>query len=413
MHKPHSMPESPNATSEANLVRGSRYTSAFIRPITAVLAGHPLRGCSPTESTRQISTQNATSVLLLVQSATRHSIREVMISGMALSMLTVAASSIRAQVHDRNQDNGSAVSEFRGNGAEITVTVKDGTGEPIASPAMVKIYRDGSIPSGQQQTSRGHAIFVVNMLGEYTVDVGLPGYEEVRKDVSLESSGRFEIEVLMRPTSAGGAAAKEPGRPILAPKAKEALDRAAQALSAEKLGEAEKYVNKAAELAPGHPDVLYLQGVVSLKEKNWTQAQSALEKATQVDPKDAQAFAALGMTYCDQGKYDIAIPPLKKSLELNPAGAAWEARWALAKSLYHEQQYDDALKMSYDALTSSNGKAPEIGLLVAESLTAVGRYEEAAAMLREYVKAHGDRKEAATAKRWLDQLAANGKIKKL
>ena len=335
-----------------------------------------------------------------------------MISGLALFALTVAASAIHAQVHDRNQDNGSAVSEFRGNGAEITVTVKDGTGEPIASPAMVKIFREGSIPSGQQQTSRGHAIFVVNTLGEYTVDVGLPGYEEVRKDVSLESSGRFEVEILMRPTGAVGAAAREPGRPILAPKAKEALDRAAQALSAEKLGEAEKYVNRAAELAPGHPDVLYLQGVVNLKEKNWTQAQSALEKATQVDPKDAQAFAALGMTYCDQGKYDIAIPPLKRSLELNPTSAAWEARWALAKSLYHEQQYDDALKMSNDALTASNGKAPEIGLLVAESLTAVGRYEEAAAMLREYVKQHGDRKEAATAKRWLDQLAANGKIKK-
>lgn len=387
MHRLHSMPESPKATSEANLVRGNRHISALTRPINAVFTARPR--------------------------AARHFTREVMISGVALFLLTVAARGIQAQVHDRNQDNGSAVSEFRGNGAEITVTVKDGTGEPIASPAMVKIFREGSIPSGQQQTSRGHAIFVVNTLGEYTVDVGLPGYEEVRKDVSLESSGRFEVEILMRPTGAAGAAAREPGRPILAPKAKEALDRAADALSAEKLGEAEKYVNRAAELAPGHPDVLYLQGVVSLKQKNWTQAQNALEKATQVDPKDAQAFAALGMTYCDQGKYDIAIPPLKKSLELNPAGAAWEARWALAKSLYHEQQYDDALKMSNDALTTSNGKAPEIGLLVAQSLTAVGRYEEAAAMLREYVKQHGDRKEAATAKRWLEQLAANGKIKKL
>lgn len=333
--------------------------------------------------------------------------------GIALAITTMAATKTQArQVQDRNQDNGSAVSEYRGNGAEITVTVKDGSGEPIASSAMVKIFRDGTIPSGQEQTSRGHAIFVVNALGEYTVDVAVPGYQEVRKDVSLQSSGRFEVEILLRRSQALGAATREPGRPILAPKAKEALDRAAQALSADKLGEAEKYVNKAAELAPGHPDVLYLQGVVSLKEKNWPQAQSALEKATQVDPNDAQAFAALGMTYCDEGKYDIAIPPLKKSLELNPASAAWEARWALAKSFYHEQQYDDALKMSSDALTGSNGKAPEIGLLVAQSLTAVGRYEEAAAMLREYVKGHGDRKEAATAKRWLDQLSANGKIAK-
>jgi|GEM_PF-1235969 len=406
------MLESLDTTSEVSLVRCSNDKLMSAPPLSATFMAFDSRYLSPRESLPLMPARIGTSAQLLVRRAMRQRIREVMITGLALLMLTVTAGACRAQVHDRNQDNGSAVSEFRGTGAEITVTVKDGTGEPIASPAMVKIFRDGSIPSGQQQTSRGHAIFVVNTLGEYTVDVGLPGYEEVRKDVSLESSGRFEVEVLMRPTGTVGAGAREPGRPILAPKAKEALDRAAQALSAEKLGEAEKYVNQAAELAPGHPDVLYLEGVVNLKLRNWVQAQSALEKATQVDPKDAQAFAALGMTYCDEGKYDIAIPPLKRSLELNPASGAWEARWALAKSLYHEQQYDDALKMSNDALAASNGKAPEIGLLVAQLLTAVGRYEEAAAMLRAYVKEHGDRKEAATAKRWLDQLAANGKIKK-
>lgn len=331
--------------------------------------------------------------------------------GAALFLVAVAGAGVAHAAQDRHQDNGSAVSEFRGNGAEITVTVKDASGEPISASAMVKVFRDGSIPSGQAQTSRGSAIFVVNALGEYTVDVAVPGYQEVRKDVSLQSSGRYEVDVFVRRTDAAGTT-PPPGRPILAPKAKEALDKAAQALSADKLAEAAKYVNKAAELAPGHPDVLYLEGVVSLKQRNWAEAQRALEKATQVDPNDAQALAALGMTYCDQGKYDTAIAPLKKSLELDSASAAWEARWALAKSLYHEQQYDEALKMSNDALTGSNGKAPEIGLLVAQLLTAVGRYEEAATMLREYVRAHGDRREAATAKRWLEQLAANGKIQK-
>lgn len=331
--------------------------------------------------------------------------------GVGLFLVAAATGAGVAHPQDRHQDNGSAVSEFRGNGAEITVTVKDASGEPVASPAMVKVFRDGSIPSGQAQTSRGSAIFVVNALGEYTVDVTLPGYQEARKDVSLESNARYEVDVFVRRTDAA-ATTLPPGRPILAPKAKEALDKAAQALSADKLGEAAKYVNKAAALAPGHPDVLYLEGVVSLKQQNWADAQRALEKATQVDPNDAQALAALGMTYCDEGKYDTAIPPLKKSLELDSANAAWEARWALARSLYHEQQYDEALKFSNDALAGSNGKAPEIGLLVAQSLTAVGRYEEAATMLREYVKAHGDRKEAATAKRWLEQLAANGKIQK-
>lgn len=308
------------------------------------------------------------------------------------------------------QDNGSAVSEFRGNGAEITVTVKDGSGEPISSPAMVKIFRDGTIPSGQGATSRGHAIFVVKTLGEYTVVVAAPGYGEVRKDLSLESSGRFDVEVFVRRILPGAVTAV-PGRPLLAPKAKEAVDKGLQALSADKLGDAEKYVSKAVKLAPGHPDVLYVQGVLNLKERHWPQAQSAFEKATQMDPNDAPAFAALGMAFCDEGNYDAAIPPLRKSLELDPAPAAWEARWTLARALYHSAQYDEALKMSQDALQGSRGKAPEIALLVAQSFTAVGRYEDAAQTLRGLVKEHGEGRDAATARRWLEQLAASGKIR--
>lgn len=328
-----------------------------------------------------------------------------------LVLLAIATKPSFAQGgREREQDNGNAVSEFRGNGAEITVTVKDSSGEPIGMSAMVKIFRDGSIPSGQSQTSRGQAIFVVNALGEYTVAVAVPGYTEVRKDVSLQSSGRFEVEVFVKRMDAG-IATGVPGRPLLAPKAKEAVDKGLQALSADKLGEAEKYVGKATQLAPGHPDVLYAQGVLSLKERNWAQAQTALEKATQLDPNFAQGFAALGMAFCDQGKYDAAIAPLKKSLELNAAPSEWETRWTLARALYHQGQYDQALKTSSDALAGSNGKSPEIGLLVAQSLTAVGKYEDAATMLREFVKEHGDRKEAATARRWLEQLSTSGKIR--
>ena len=42
---------------------------------------------------------------------------------------------------------------------------------------------------------------------------------------------------------------------------------------------------------------------------------------------------------------------------------------------------------------------------------AVSRYEDAAQTLRQYVKNHGDRPDAAKARRWLDRLKADGKIK--
>jgi Tfp pilus assembly protein PilF len=308
------------------------------------------------------------------------------------------------------QDSGSQEKESYGNGAVITVTVHDSSGEPISSAAMVKLYRDGTIPSRQGETSRGSAVLVVNNLGEFTVIVEAAGYESARKDVSVHVTGRTQVDVYLRRSAAAGSTAGVPGRAMLAPKAKEALDKGLQALGADKMSEAEKFLGEAMRLAPGHPDVLYVQGVLCLKQHNWTQAQNALEKATQIDPSHARAFAALGMALCDQGKYDAAIAPLEKSLQLDNA-STWETRWTLAKAYYQHEQYDEALKMSQEALAESSGKSPEIGLLVAQALTAVGRYEDAAQALRDFLRDHGDRREAATAQRWLERMAAGGKIR--
>jgi tetratricopeptide (TPR) repeat protein len=308
------------------------------------------------------------------------------------------------------QDSGSEVNEFHGSGAEITVTVHDSSGEPISSAAVVKLYRDGTMLSRQGETSRGRALLVVNNLGEFTVIVEAAGYESAQKEVSVEVTGRTQVDVYLRRLSGGASTAVVPGRPLLAPKAKEALEKGLQALSADKMKEAEKYVDEALRLAPGHPDVLYVQGVLFLKQRNWAQAQDALEKATQIEPNHARAFAALGMALCDQRKYDAAIEPLEKSLQLDPA-STWETRWTLAKAYYQHARYGEALKMSQEALAGSNGRAPEIGMLVAQSLTAVGRYEDAAQVLREFLRDHGDRREAATAQKWLERLTAGGKIR--
>jgi len=153
-----------------------------------------------------------------------------------------------------------------------------------------------------------------------------------------------------------------------------------------------------------------MQGLLCLKQRNWQQAKAVLEKAAQLDPKSALIFAALGMAQCDAGEYDAAIPSLEKSLQLDGT-STWQTRCALAKSYYHAQRFAEALTQSEQALAQSGGEAPEIALLVAQSQTAEGRYEQAAQTLRDFVRDHPDRTEAATAKRWLDQLAANGKVR--
>src|SRR5262249_7344536 len=173
--------------------------------------------------------------------------------------------------------------------------------------------------------------------------------------------------------------------------------------------DAEKHIGEAAKLAPGHPDVLYAQGVLYLRQRKFADAQSVLERATQVDPNHAQALAALGMTYVNEGKYDTAVAALEAAAKLEPAN--WETEWTLAQAYYYHAQYEEAVKASQDALAKSSGKAPDIELLVAQSQVATGHFEDAAQTLRSYVRNHSDRPDAAKAKKWLDRLKADGKIK--
>jgi tetratricopeptide (TPR) repeat protein len=305
------------------------------------------------------------------------------------------------------QDRSTDESVPRGNRAEISITVKDSSGQVITTPATVRIYRSGVL-SGQAMASRGRAFFILNTLGDYTITVEASGYKPAQKEVSLRVAVEAEEDIYLKRDSVPENGSAVPGKPLLAPKAKEEFDKGMQALNENKLDAAEKHLDEAVKLAPGNPDVLYIEGVIYLKRQNWAKAQTVLEKATQIDPNHAQALAALGMAFVDGGKFDQAIEPLERSMKL--AAGDWQTHWTLAKAYYHHQQFDSALKMSQQALAESHGAAPEIELLVAQSFTAVGKYEESAQVLRDYLKNHPKDPGAATAHRWLDRLAADGKI---
>ncbi|MFI5097422.1 MAG: tetratricopeptide repeat protein [Candidatus Acidiferrales bacterium] len=250
----------------------------------------------------------------------------------------------------------------------------------------------------------------MNGIGDFIVTVDAAGYKPGQKDVRVSEPDKVPVEINLERDASSSLAPGVAGNPILAPKAREALDKGMQALRDDKLGEGETALDEAMQLAPNNPNVLYMQGVLNLKKHEWTKAQSVLEKATQIDPNSARALAALGMALCNQKKYAEAIPPLEKSVQLDTA-SGWETHWSLAQSYYHSARFDEALKASQQAQTESKSQVPHVDLLVAEALTAVGRYEDSATVLRELLKNHSDGPEAVTARRFLERLTADGKIR--
>src|SRR5215470_4701773 len=103
-----------------------------------------------------------------------------------------------------SQDAGSAEKEFFGNGVAITVVVHDPSGNLLASAAIVKLFRGGTLPAGRTETSRGVAEFVVNNLGEFTAVVEAAGYPRTEREFSITANGRSQVDVyLPRPASIG------------------------------------------------------------------------------------------------------------------------------------------------------------------------------------------------------------------
>jgi tetratricopeptide (TPR) repeat protein len=308
------------------------------------------------------------------------------------------------------QDSGDQGTVVRGDRAEISVTVRDASGAILTTPASVKLYENG-VPTDQSSTSHGRAFFMLRKPGDFTIIVEAAGYKSAQKDLTMMIAGKAEIDINLQRELGSNESVSAPNKPILAPKAQEALSKAAQTLKEGKFDEAEKQLDKAANLAPGNPDVLYLQGMLYMRQAKWEAAQSFLQKSDQIGPNQPLVLSALGMALCNRKKYQEAIPVLEKSIRLAP-NASWETDWALAKAYYFHEQYELALKMSEQAHTTTHGSNAQVELLLAQCLTAVGRYEDSAQVLREFLKSNGQSPEAATARRWLDNLAADGKVRR-
>jgi tetratricopeptide (TPR) repeat protein len=296
----------------------------------------------------------------------------------------------------------------RGDRAEIAVTIRNSSGQIITAPVNVKLYKNG-VPSQQSSTSHGRAFFIPAGLGDFTIVVEAAGYKSAQKDVSIRVPIEEDVDIYLQRDLAANETSQAPGKPLLAPKAQEAFTKGSQALREGKLDEAQKYLSKALKLAPGNPDVLYVQGVLYMRQSNWESAVSTLEKSNQIAPNEPRVLAALGMALCNDKKYEQAIPLLEKSHQLEP-NSGWESDFALAKAYYYREKYDQALQIAQQAHNVAHTPVPQVELLLAQCLTAVGKYDDSAKVLREFLKSNPQSPEASTAQHWLEALAAGGKI---
>lgn len=329
----------------------------------------------------------------------------------ATIIISVALGEFLLPVHAAPQARTNDSMEGRRPTGALEVSVRDERGALLTISAVVRLSSADDVPTGQvAATSGGQVIFHNLNPGNYSIEVEARGYIKGHAEIRVTTYGPTEMEIELREGPSANSPNIAPGSgEFLAPKAKKELELGLKALQKKDLIEAKKHLETAGHLAPMHSEVLYLLGTLDMQIGDLSGAEDLLGKAIQMNAQHARAHEALGILLSNERKFDDAVTPLQRALELNPR--SWEARWALAGCYYNQRQFQQALEQSRQALIDSNGDTPAIALLLAASLTAREQYEESAAVLRKVILEHGERPEAARAKRWLARLQKAGKIK--
>jgi Tfp pilus assembly protein PilF/4-amino-4-deoxy-L-arabinose transferase-like glycosyltransferase len=144
-----------------------------------------------------------------------------------------------------------------------------------------------------------------------------------------------------------------------------------------------KYYEKALDLRPGYPDVLYNMGNMYLKDKEYGKAIGAYASAVESEPAFVEAYYNMGVAYSGLAEYDSAKAAYRESLRLRPGLV--QAMVSLGDVFIREEMPDSARPLYERALELDPGNA-----LAHHNLAIVyyaeGRPEEALMHLEEAMR---------------------------
>ena len=280
----------------------------------------------------------------------------------------------------------------------IRVNVRNATGAPLAHHAIVKIsQRVGPIMWTESTIDASSVEFKNLPVGDYVIEVTAAGYHTTTEEATLFSpSNVMQVYILLQPDTVPGAAVGA-YPPVLAPKARKEVQDAIQALENNNLSDAEKHIQRAEKMAPGHPEIQYLYGLVLARKNDFQGARQRFEKAVSIYPQHAPALSALGSLLLRAGDVNGAVKAFEQAVVAD--ARSHESHSALAALFFEQKVLDKAKYHAEQALDITAGKVPETRLLLSQILLGQGERQKAAEILKQFLVAFPDHRDAAAAMR--------------
>ena len=268
--------------------------------------------------------------------------------------------------------------------SSLAVQVRLPNGSTLDTMAVVTLCN----LSGQTITSKttfgSQAVFTPLNKGQYTVNVEAAGYAKTQAEAQIVAShGQQVIIVTLQPDSASGATYTAPVGVVLSPKAQKESSKGVEALQANKFDEAIKHLDAAHHLAPNHPDVSYMLGMVYEKKGDLVTARRCWDEALAAYPKHLSSLLASGDIALRQD--DVASARKYLDLAVEVAPNSWRAHSLLANALLRQQSYAEAVTHAERAMELGKGQANSSLLILGQALAAEHQNDQAIAALKDYL----------------------------
>ncbi len=245
---------------------------------------------------------------------------------------------------------GPTSSSRSGVSMEIGIQVRnaDGTAGPRGIHVRLEAAEGGSADDCVTEQG-GKCQFHPNSTGMYVVRISQLGYKEVSVVVNLVDSSKQYVTLDLRPlpgptptdstdfTFEDTVSAADLSVPE---HARREFEKGESALRENKLDAGISHLRKAIRFHESFPLAYTLLGTAYLEQKNWKDAQAALERAAALDRKSAAAYLSLGAVFNQTQNYRQAETALLHGLELNPN--APEGHYELAKTYWALGRWQEA-----------------------------------------------------------------------
>ncbi len=307
-----------------------------------------------------------------------------LICGYLFASLLIASTSAWAQ----GPPSGNApVEPGFGSTGVVIITVYGENKKLLDRQALVKLTNKETGKASYQTTDRTSSAAISNLsVGAYDMEVSAVGYLTYTQNLKLLSDhATFQSNITIKKDPSAVELNPVNGKDLPAA-VRTDLSRAINDLKSGKLRDAQKKLSQAEKLAPSNAEVEFLEGYLFYQDKNFERALTHLENAARLDPRNVQAFILLGRLHIQSGDDAAAIRSLESASAIDPQ--AWVPYQLLADLYYKRNNYEKASEEAQLAIQKGQSAASSAQIVLANSLTNLGREQEAIASLKQFLQDH-------------------------